>query len=321
MRVRLAGVLAIVLFITLNFLPADAAVKPGLACKKLGSKAIVGAYTYTCIKSGKKLIWNKGKVLPAPKTPTSTSTATPTGEPQLDIKIGQDMKGWHWDAPLNKWASFGYVPECTFPIIPDKAFVDFSTLQWLIAPGRLRNNNYKPHGALRWSIYPEPYVSGITVKLPFDATVIGAWSDRRSGDYQFGINAVSDCGIMIRLMHLFEPGPEMKKILDFIKPWEQTHAGEVYTIVRLKKGTIIATNVGQPTNTDEGAGTQMDFGLLDLRQLNANKPLSNNGTTANYYAEYSVCWLEGPWLSENDKKLISKIPIHGGISESDYCGK
>ena len=304
-------VIAVLFFSTLLIAPSSGAI-PGSRCYKVGTTKFADYKKYTCIKSGKKLIWNKGAPTP------SISYSFQSG---LDMKIGQDLKGWHWDMKLNRWVSPARVPECTFPIIPDKSFVDFSKVKWLIAPGRYRNNNYKPHAALRWSEYPEPFVSGVIVKLPFDATVIGAWSGQDDGDYQFGINAVSDCGIMIRIGHLFEPGPEMKKILDFIKPWEQTHKGEVYTIVRLKKGTIIATNVGQPTSTASGAGSQMDFGLLDLRQLNPNKPLSNDGSAASYYADYSVCWLEGSWLSENDKNLVSRIPINGGISESDYCGK
>ena len=78
MKARLAGVLAIVLLITLNFLPAHAAVKPGIACKKVGSVAIVGAFKYTCIKSGKKTVWNKGVKIPATKpTSVSSSVASP----------------------------------------------------------------------------------------------------------------------------------------------------------------------------------------------------------------------------------------------------
>ena len=90
MKTRIAGVLAIVLFIILNFLPADAAVKPGIACKKVDSVAIVGAYKYTCIKSGKKTVWNKGVKIPAVKptsvasfvaSPNSSATPTPTPIP------------------------------------------------------------------------------------------------------------------------------------------------------------------------------------------------------------------------------------------------
>ena len=81
------------LLTSFNFPAADAAVKPGLACKKVGSVAVVGLIKYTCIKSGKKLVWNKGVKIPAVKptpvassgtspvattTPTSTRTPTPT---------------------------------------------------------------------------------------------------------------------------------------------------------------------------------------------------------------------------------------------------
>jgi hypothetical protein len=33
-----------------------------LSCKKVGQKSIIGDKTFTCVKSGKKLIWNKGEV-------------------------------------------------------------------------------------------------------------------------------------------------------------------------------------------------------------------------------------------------------------------
>lgn len=88
MKTRIAGVLTIVLLITLNFLPANAAVKTGLACKKLGSVAIVGSFKYTCIKSGKKTLWNRGVKIPVVKpttvgttTASPLSSATPTSSP------------------------------------------------------------------------------------------------------------------------------------------------------------------------------------------------------------------------------------------------
>ena len=60
---------------------ALAAVKPGTACKVLGKTSTTSGIKYTCIKSGKKLIWNKGvavkKVMPTPM-PSATPTPTPT---------------------------------------------------------------------------------------------------------------------------------------------------------------------------------------------------------------------------------------------------
>ncbi len=40
---------------------SHSAIKAGAACKKIGSKSTVGNKTFTCIKSGKKLAWDKGK--------------------------------------------------------------------------------------------------------------------------------------------------------------------------------------------------------------------------------------------------------------------
>jgi hypothetical protein len=74
---------------------SNAAIKPGGTCPKAGSFVIVGTMKYTCVKSGKKLVWNKGakitvKVQPQPSAtpttspspvPTVTATATPIPTP------------------------------------------------------------------------------------------------------------------------------------------------------------------------------------------------------------------------------------------------
>jgi len=46
-------------------MPANAAaVKAGAACTKLKATQIVGSKKYTCVKSGKKLVWDKGLIIP-----------------------------------------------------------------------------------------------------------------------------------------------------------------------------------------------------------------------------------------------------------------
>lgn len=50
------------LFFSLALIPATAAVKAGAKCTKVGTKSVVGNKTFTCIKSGKKSVWNKGVV-------------------------------------------------------------------------------------------------------------------------------------------------------------------------------------------------------------------------------------------------------------------
>ena len=80
--------LAILITAALFLVPlnAVAAVKAGDTCKKVGTTSTANGKKYTCIKSGKKLVWNKGVTvaLPKPKptpTPTSTPTPTPTQTP------------------------------------------------------------------------------------------------------------------------------------------------------------------------------------------------------------------------------------------------
>jgi hypothetical protein len=77
--------LAPVLILALIFSsPANAASpKPGLTCKKEGITALSQGKKFTCIKKGKKLVWNKGvkaktgKTAQAPAARPTTPAATP----------------------------------------------------------------------------------------------------------------------------------------------------------------------------------------------------------------------------------------------------
>ena len=55
-------------------------ITPGTACKVLNQKSIYLNKEYTCVKSGKKLLWNKGVIIVKPM-PTATPTPTVTPEP------------------------------------------------------------------------------------------------------------------------------------------------------------------------------------------------------------------------------------------------
>lgn len=94
MKKALGSLIALVLI--LAPMNAIAAVKAGDACKKAGSTATANGKKFTCKKSGKKLVWNKGVAIAPPKpnaspsptatpkvtvTPTPTITATPSANP------------------------------------------------------------------------------------------------------------------------------------------------------------------------------------------------------------------------------------------------
>ena len=61
-----------------------ATAKAGDVCKKAGLTSTSNGKKYTCVKSGKKFVWNKGVVVAKPKaspTPTSTPTLAPSPSP------------------------------------------------------------------------------------------------------------------------------------------------------------------------------------------------------------------------------------------------
>lgn len=70
-----------VLVLAISPLQATAAVKPGAACTKAGGISTAAGIKYTCIKSGKKLVWNKGVKLVAAAKPAPTATPTQSAMP------------------------------------------------------------------------------------------------------------------------------------------------------------------------------------------------------------------------------------------------
>lgn len=95
---RLVTAFTFILLISLfPSFPASAAVKPGAPCGKLKLVSIENGYRYTCIQSGKKLVWNKGVKIPV-TTPTKSATTEPkeiTGF-QDGIERPQDVSYWAW---------------------------------------------------------------------------------------------------------------------------------------------------------------------------------------------------------------------------------
>ena len=81
MRKSLSGLIifCLLLFPT-QFLNA-ASLKAGSTCAKLGQNQIVNGYRFTCIKSGKKLVWDKGVAIRNQTTSPSPSPSTTTSKP------------------------------------------------------------------------------------------------------------------------------------------------------------------------------------------------------------------------------------------------
>jgi hypothetical protein len=85
MNKKLVAFLSILfLSLSLPLIPVNAAAKAGGACKKAGITSVVSSKTFTCVKSGKKLVWDKGVAFTKPK---STSNAGASASKNVELPI------------------------------------------------------------------------------------------------------------------------------------------------------------------------------------------------------------------------------------------
>ena len=80
------GMVGLVALLLISLLPANSATPPkaGSICSRQGSTQVYQAKKFTCIKSGKKLVWNKGVAINK-QFSTPISTPTPTPSPALTV--------------------------------------------------------------------------------------------------------------------------------------------------------------------------------------------------------------------------------------------
>jgi len=78
------------LSLSLSQAPANAVAKAGAKCNKAGITSVAAGKTFTCVKSGKKLLWNKGVA-----NVKSTQPAAPTGFNDLEANYsGVSYSAW-----------------------------------------------------------------------------------------------------------------------------------------------------------------------------------------------------------------------------------
>lgn len=77
----LSSVLLAAVFLSLFSTPLQAATIVGTKCTKVGSTKTTGGVKYSCVKSGKKLVWNKTKVVKKTPTPKATVVASKSPTP------------------------------------------------------------------------------------------------------------------------------------------------------------------------------------------------------------------------------------------------
>jgi len=80
---------AVVLLLSPVVVNASAAPKAGAKCTKAGSTATAGGMKFTCIKSGTKLVWNKGVAI---KAAAPKPSVTPESKPEVKNLLASDSR-------------------------------------------------------------------------------------------------------------------------------------------------------------------------------------------------------------------------------------
>lgn len=75
---KIGGIALIIMLLSQTAALSAPAAKPGGKCTKVGATATANGKKFTCIKSGKKLVWNKGVTIIASPKPIPSPTPTPT---------------------------------------------------------------------------------------------------------------------------------------------------------------------------------------------------------------------------------------------------
>ena len=88
------------LSIALPLIPANAAIKSGGACSKAGITSKTSSKTYTCVKSGKKLVWDKG-VANAASNPTTTATTVAATTTTVSSRYTALWEKYSWVPPTS----------------------------------------------------------------------------------------------------------------------------------------------------------------------------------------------------------------------------
>ena len=129
MMKKFLALLIALMFISTSFsIPTFAAVKAGAACKKVGAFSTFEGKKFTCLKSGKKLIWNKGVIIKKPiPTTQEIANSIPT-QPSSDVSLCKIKENSSTRPRFENSLPTGF-PRSAFPFATKTG-----TVKWALVP-------------------------------------------------------------------------------------------------------------------------------------------------------------------------------------------
>ena len=259
-------------------------VVPGTTCKVYQQKISYKAKVFTCIKSGKKLVWSKGVGT------TSTSSTTPASSSPSAVTTPQSS--------------------CPTPLLQTP--VDLSRVTSILYPGQERGGNYKAHGGFGFDSATDNLVE---VKIPLSGKITRVVRYREMGEVQYLFEFEGNCGVSFRFDHLRKLTAKFNAVVSAFPIKEDSRTDLVSPPVSVMVGEVIATEVGFLNNVF------VDFGVYDMRQKNkASKDPAWASAHSQFPADsYGICWLDS--LPQADSVAVNLLPSRDGNNgkKSDYC--
>lgn len=219
---------------------------------------------------------------------------------------------WRFDG---EWKAAWNAPACEDPLTIG-APIDMKRATSKLYPGQVRGTDFKPHGGLSIDNAENTRVDVYAVR---DAKLKYAARYRENDVEQYLLGFIDPCGIMYRYDHIAKVSPEIAKYTDSFELRDNDSRTTDIDGPFIKKGTIVATEVGKQGNVG------FDLGVYDLRKQNDASKTDIYRTDQRRIDDkeqsfYSVCWFD--LLPPDDKAIADALPSRSNQQEgksSDYC--
>ena len=208
---RFFSILMLCVALTFQTIPASAAVKAGAKCTKAGIKSVAGNKTFTCVKTGKKLVWNKG-VLVKP-TPTPTPIVIDKYENLVLRPVDKNWQKIYKTTFQNFLKSeSNSTPIINYTLSPtvNKDFVE-KTIAAYSRGMRLWTNLYKQERPINWVIMSEKDYEWWRIQVPIAEGSQGDLSKWNNSTNLFG-----HCVLSVNAYCGYGVGPQNYKVIFYL---------------------------------------------------------------------------------------------------------
>jgi M6 family metalloprotease-like protein len=328
------------LFLSLPLIPVNAATKAGDACKKAGIKSIASGKTFTCIKSGKKLVWDKGIKVVAGSNPTPASAPTNITDCKLPVADGRgDVSIGGWPRIDERLKSTGDVtatvvmvdfPDAPASMTPTDAFARISPAADVFKEMSYGKFNYTFKPKLKWyrmSKNSSDYVAGgwtfikhrdyITeaakladADIDFsktDSLIILANPDARGMGYSGpAFAATRKSGITLDGKYISNGATSAYDLNDWKSIWLNHEVTHTLGLVDL-----YAFTQSNPANRHDGLRYTGEFSYMGLSSYESNAP------SLFAFERWNLGWIADSQIKclkdAKSTELISPVQTSGGV--------